>query len=202
MKFDTPYHSAYNAELDLAPIDRFEADRIVAVRHDVRQPLPVEFSGVSCLYMEPPWKVGFGKFNERAGVKGGTFMQLFYMIGGMVAAQKVPTFWVMAAPMAAEAPPPTDAMPIKLNGMNAVILSWRESMDFLREAKVRSQHDVIDALATRYDSVGDPVCGYGLTGSVFLKHGKRCVLSDYNGKCIAYIRDHYPEWTSQPSNTP
>jgi len=86
--------------------------------------------------------------------------------------------------MLADTPPHADRMPIKLNGKaSAELVSFHIGLDFLRGA--RTTMDVLDALAERFCVIGDITCGYGYSGRKFVSRGKSCVLSDYNGKCIA-----------------
>jgi len=99
MKIEVPYHSAYDEESYLSePIDRFESERIVAMRHDVREPLPSEFASVDCLYSELPWPGGFRKFNSRAGVAHESYRSLFYTLGVSSARSMLRHFGLAALP--------------------------------------------------------------------------------------------------------
>jgi hypothetical protein len=55
---------------------------------------------------------------------------------------------------------------------------------------------MLHAIAQRYDTVGDPCCGYGRAGRFFLRAGKRAVLSDFDPHCIGYIAEHAGGWRS------
>ena len=194
-KLDLTYHSAYNEEENLESIERFENEMIVALRHDVRQPLPEEFNSCDLLYTEPPWKAGFERFNKRAGVSGGTFRDLMLTLAGVLYEAPVPAVMVCSPTVLNELPTRTDEMPVLLNGAaDARMCGWGLSFETLRENGVRTQIDALTLFAEEYSKVGDPMCGYGDAGKVFAAAGKGSVLSDYNGKCIAYIRDHYPDW--------
>lgn len=195
------YHTALKVkgdiQKDLTPVHRFEIGGNIAFTHNLTDGVPDEYKLCDVLYTETSWKDGQNTFNERAGVVS-EWEDYMKALGAMITELGVPACVVTGKRGLRLLPPlpsPECAPTIMLNGAKAYLACYGENPN-QPTAKA-----TIQWLAQRYSTVGDPSCGYGRTGSIFMIAGKQYVMSDYNGKCIAYINRLHTElgkalWTS------
>jgi len=160
----------------------YKENKIILIRHDVTNPLPKEFEECDVFYIESAWPHGLKVFNERAH-KEVRFDDYVKALHG-IAERGVPTFIVAGKTAGKILSDASFNTMISLRGETEVNLY---SYNITTPVYAKTTFDLLDYLATKYECVGDPCCGLGLTGRVFLKHGKKAVISDYNGRCINYL---------------
>lgn len=169
------------------PVERVEVNGSVALVHDVVTAglLPSEYDACDVLYAEPPWEQGLKSFDEGAGVEPRTFDELSAAMAAVVERATVPVVLLLGKKALTKLPPPQQTLAAKLNGAAVIAAIWNTEFD-----------SAIDLayLATRYNRVGDFMCGYGRSGRVFAEAGKRFTLSDYNATCIGYIAMNANGW--------
>lgn len=184
------YHTAVGVKNDiqneLEPIDRYEIRDSVAFRHNLTDGIPEEYRRCDVLYTETSWNAGQPTFNKRAGIES-SWRDYMKALGETITELGIPSYVVTGRQGVAILPKPDSVSTVMLNGAKAQLVSYGENPN------LRTEKSTIQWLAKRHKIVGDPSCGYGRTGSIFLIAGKNYVMSDYNGKCISYIASLHTE---------
>lgn len=192
------YHSAHKpAETDLPAVDRWEGERCVAFVHDLMSSptLPAEFDACDVLVADPPWQAGFDTFNQRAHIDGErTYAAFMARLADLVENVAVPTYLITGRHALTRLPKPDAVLPMMLNEYESVAISYRPGPE--ADGRYGVAPEFLHTLAQRYDVAGDFCCGYGRTGRLFLRSGKRAVLSDFNPECIGYIAEHADGWAT------
>lgn len=194
----TAYHGAHHPTVDSPPVRRWEGERCVAFVHDVMAgpALPDEYGPCDVYVTDLPWRVGFDTFNERAGIDDGrTYPAFMRRVAEIVEALTVPTWLVTGRHALPALPAPDVVLPTVLNEDKAVAVGFRPGPE--AGGRFGVAQELLHALASNYDVVGDFCCGYGRAGRFFLRAGKRAVLSDVNPSCVGYIAAHAPGWSTK-----
>jgi hypothetical protein len=186
-----PYHSALaNGRLEnVQPLKRHEATDGIAMAHDLFNPLPTEYDNVNCFYSELPWPAGAKKFDERVGISGRAFSDLIMKVAGLIENDSRPFMLSISKNALRWLPAPvcTHNVLLPSSKANCLVASWNYVFE-PRETTLECASDLIAA----HGVVGDFACGYGQTGSLARKLGKRWLLSDYNESCIGFIATRLP----------
>lgn len=189
------YHSVHLPRITDTPAQRWTDGRSAALVHDVLAlHLPPEFKPCDVLYADLPWQSGFAEYNERAGVDDRrTYRDFMTKVSGMVRRQSRPMVLVTGKHALKLLPEPTQVAPVRMpvaNRQAAVAVIYRTKLDptWIGTA------GLLDALAQRFERVGDFCCGYGWSAKAFAKRGKAFTASDYNAECVGYIATHAPDW--------
>lgn len=201
MKIADNYHSGLAPEHAAEPCERFEAAGIVALAHDIFNLLPAEFGVCDVFYMEPPWRVGFAEFNCRAK-KEHDYKAFLNRVGEVVGSLKVPVFMIAGDAAVGYYPATEFKVRVKVHGLGAQMLCYNSAPIVPAiggKRTIPTNIECIEALALRFNCVGDLFCGYGLTGRIFVEAGKRCVLADFNPKCIGRISQISASWGKEHS---
>lgn len=189
------YHSAHKPPVSVPPVQRWTSRGCLAFVHDVlsSSALPVEFDDCDVLVTDLPWQVGYGTFNERAGIKDdrtyGTFMA---RVSDIVDSTACPLYLITGRHALAKLPKPDAVLPMRLNEDDAIAIGYRPGPE--ADSQYGVAPEFLHALAQRYDLAGDFCCGYGRTARFFLRSKKRAVMSDVNATCIGYIAEHAESW--------
>lgn len=197
------YHSALNKPIEAAPVNRAIFKDGLAFAHDIRNGLPSEYDICDVFYTDLPWRDGFAIFEARAGAVKASQQADVRSVSANCALvaprpdyaaflhdiRKIllhgtpkPTVLVTGRQSMPYLPMPGHIYPTKLNGADAVALSYS-----CRLAHTQTATDILEELAQRFNVVGDFCCGYGRTANIFRNAGKRFVVSDFNPSCIGYI---------------
>lgn len=165
-------------------------DGSVAFFYDVTKPnLRINlFKDCDVFYTDLAWKHGLYRFNEMAGVNVG-YKEYLFGVSNIIVKQSKPMFIVAGKTEGKHLPTPTATFPIVLNGGNAVVYVYNYSKGVCEKDTIQ----LLKRLAKEFNKVGDFCCGYGRSGRIFTDNGKKFVMSDYNKKCIGYIKDYYSE---------
>ena len=151
--------------------------------------LPKLYESCDVLYSEPMWDAGVNKFNERAQISA-DYKDYLRNINTMCKTK--PSIIVMGKKAKAYLTDVQQVLDVSLNGAKAQAYVYNMSVSSrMRECITAKQ--LIEYIAIKYNRVGDFCCGYGRTGRIFYEHNKSFVQSDYNGKCIAYIKQYYED---------
>lgn len=192
------YHSAHKpALLDAPALDRWEGAGCVAFVHDIltSPALPDEYAGCDVLVTDLPWQKGYDTFNERAGVNDGrTYTAFMTRVSELVESATVPTYLITGKHALPKLPAPTVTLPMMLNEDEAIAIGYRPGPE--ADGKYGVAPEFLHALAQRYDLAGDFCAGYGRTARMFLRNGKRAVVSDFNPQCIGYIAGQADGWAA------
>ena len=194
----TAYHGAHKPPVDAPAVQMWEGERCAAFVHDILSAptLPGSYGQCDVIVTDPPWQVGFETFNQRAGVMDDrTYSQFVARVGDLVESESVPFYLVTGRHALRKLPTPDVTLPTMLNEDVAVIVGYRPGPEM--EGAYGVAPEFLHALAQRYDVAGDFCCGYGRTARVFLRAGKRAVVSDFNPHCIGYIAQNAPAWVAQ-----
>ncbi len=162
-------------------------DGSIAFHHNVAYQfgLPIEYNSCDVLYTETAWKAGIEKFNARAE-DDTSYMQYLEGLSQIAMSNRKPMVIVAGATEGKYLPDPTMMFDTKLNGGRAIAYVY----GMLIKPITNSEH-LIAFLSKRFNRVGDFCCGYGRTGMIFKEAGKTFVMSDYNAKCIGYIKENF-----------
>jgi hypothetical protein len=138
----------------------------------------------------------YPKFLDRAGAKDTSTFSAYMGALAAFATRSVPFVVVTGVSLLRYFPVPTMRLDIRFprelhKGAECVVIAYNVVIPL----SLQTTLDVIEWLASTYSCVGDPSCGYGNTGRVFVEHGKQCVMSDINAKCIGWIADHCAQWS-------
>ena len=190
---DDAYHTALSGGVlrRAAPVQRWSAGGSVAFQHDVTAgPLPGDYDDCDIMYADLPWPSGMTAFSQRAGATS-SFAGIMAATARIIESVSIPVVLTGSRSAAATLPKPDSVYESSLNGKPCRVFGYR--IDLV--AAQKSAEDILDILASRYQHVGDPFCGYGRAGRVFREHGGEFVLSDYNAECIGYIAANADGWT-------
>jgi len=146
-------------------------------------PLPVEFEQCDVFYTDLPWRAGFKTFEKRAGKAGRVYQDFMRAVSLVVVQLRHKPIVLVAGKTEMRHLPACTMRPTVLNGDDAVVALYGR----LPKLDLTDSWSILDSLARHYQCVGDFCCGYGRAGRVFLRAGKRFVMSDYNAKCIGFI---------------
>lgn len=193
----THYHGGHRRPLDgVTPRrERFDMPGLTAFVHDLLTdgPLPADYEPAEVLVTDLPWRIGFDTFNQRAGIGDGrTYGEYMTAVAEFVERSSVPVYLVTGKHALAYLPAPATTVPMMLNQDEAIAICYRPGAEV--DGQYRNTWEFLAELSDRYDTAGDPCCGYGRTARVFLRAGRQAVVSDMNPLCIGYIADHAAEW--------
>lgn len=154
---------------------------ITAFKNDISEGLPKEFSECDVFYTETSWKKGQDKFNKSAGEK----VEWIDYIQGLKKLMKFrkPFIAVSSKDFEKYFFPAHQKFETELNGGRAYCFVYNT-----RIPEIGSSIRIIEYLSQVYDHAGDPSCGNGRTGFMFMKRGKRSTLTDYDSNCILNIK--------------
>jgi hypothetical protein len=191
------YHSALSKDIDnLDSTPLYYSKWGVAFQQDVTEDMPDEYDKCDVMYSEISWTQGVKKFNERAGVNK-SYKEYIDGINDIIDNYYLTPIFIVAGKKEAKLLEPTDMqIRSKLNGAPCVIYCYHISPDMfthvgsLLDVQADCKELIIE-LADIFNCIGDFCCGYGRTGAIFSSFDKRFVMSDYNGKCITYIKNYY-----------
>jgi hypothetical protein len=190
------YHTALSEKKrDVAaePLTRWEDCRGLAFVHDISSGvIPVEYNQADVFYSEPAWRHGYKKFMENLAVKpiGGYEDYLSTQLH-FIQESKVHAFLVIGKSLLKRCDP-EHARPITLRGGNAVLAVWNTTFT----KNIEQCDRLIDYLASTYNCLVDPSCGYGNAARRFHRNGKRFVATDINPICIGVIAERLRDATS------
>ena len=171
----------------------------MAFCHDLFCPLPPDYDACGCLYAELPWPRGQAIYDSRAGVQATRQHEdLLERWHEIILARNCPIVIVGGRSFMGRLPRPQLARPVVQRGAKntlGVVFGYRTEELPACPASRLTDDQLIEWLVRRYGSIGDPVCGYGQTGAIAYRLGKRFVLSDYNPYCIGWIAANAKHWT-------
>jgi hypothetical protein len=187
------YHSAHKPTADAPPRRRWTDGSSIAFVHDIlRKPLPADYDTCDVLYADPPWQVGFGTFNERAGVDDErTYRDFTTALSRLIDGESRPIYLVTGRHALKALPDPAQVLPTRLNEDASVIVAYNVKRTRRSFGEAR---ELLHALAVEHERVGDFCCGYGSAPRAFRRQGKTFVASDLNPSCIGYIAGHAASW--------
>lgn len=195
------YHSATGKDgaVEAPDLDHWEGRCGVALVHDIgAEPnLPAVFDQTDVLYAEPPFRPGYEKFHDRAGVTPKLTYPAFIAVCSQTIKAKGGVL-IVGRHAEKYAAAPTYSHPVELHkhGWEALALWYGMAPDHVPA----TVDDIIRYLAARFECVGDFCCGYGVTGRHFAQAGKRFVLSDVVPSCIGYLAEHADGWCTDESD--
>jgi hypothetical protein len=185
------YHSALSKKTtDIQSVYKIQInDNSFAITHDVFDNLPQEYDNVDIFYSEISWQHGIKIFNERSGVER-DFYQYMERISQIITHYNKPTIIICGKNALKHLPEPKQIIETKLKlAKNSKALAAVYNFEYT--GPYETTDDIIETLADTYNCIGDFCCGYGRSGYIFNKKNKDFVQSDYNPKCIGYIKNYY-----------
>lgn len=189
-----PYHTARGGTKHsiqgATPVERWAGLPGVAFVHDAADPFPADYLQADVLYAEPAWRPGYDFFHERAGIKPKLHWNAWMAtLDANIRALGKPA--VMACGKQAW----KHINPDRLQEMDLRTgEGWMAIYGDVGEIEAFRDEAIIAELAGRFDCVGDFACGYGRTGRIFRRHGKRFVMSDISAECIGFIAGEADRW--------
>jgi hypothetical protein len=187
------YHSAHKPTVEAAARKRWTDGSSIAFVHDIiHKTLPADYDSCDVLYADPPWQMGFTAFNQRAGVDDGrTYRDFMAALSRLIGAETRPLYLVTGRHALKSLPDPAQVLNTRLNEDASVIVAYNTPRTRRSFGEAR---ELLRALATEYERVGDFCCGYGSAPRAFRRQGKTFVASDINPQCIGYIAKHAAGW--------
>ena len=183
------YHSALKniKEIELEDIDGFYKDKYgnIVFKYDINNGFSKIFQDCDCVYIEPAWKHGFVEFNKRSSTKNNvSFEQYNKNILNIIKKLKKPTAAIISKTLI-NFFSPDYIIDTKIHNYDCKCALWNFNLDF---NKYKNNFLIIEEMSSKFSTVLDFCCGYGNTASIFYKKNKNFICSDYNGKCINYIK--------------
>jgi hypothetical protein len=190
------YHSVYLDPIPALPVQRWAGHGSVAFVHDILAgPLPAEYASCDVLYADLPWRAGFGRYNQRAGVTDGrTFRQFMTAVAAVLDQHRGPAVLVTGKHALPYLPAPSQLVPLTMPVLDQPALAVLYNMAVSGEWVTTD--DLLAYLAAAYIRVGDFCCGYGRTARTFAEAGRTFVASDHNPECVGYVAAHAASWGS------
>jgi len=179
------YHSALKSELqNIKPASGFIVDKSYGFVHNLINGLPTVYSSCDLIYADLPWKAGYQRFMDRAGVNG-KFEDFIKTANEIAENITIPVIYVTGR-HARHYLNSDKEIELKLNGSPAIAYIYRGDLE---RHGPKTAFDLIQALAENSDfqCIGDPCCGYGRAPLMFHRANKRFVASDVNPKCIGFL---------------
>ena len=185
------YHTALGNDVGRWPrLECHDGKHGVTYASDLNLGIPVVMYQADVWYSDLPWRDGYTKFADRAGVQQARpYSELLERLGKEIRENGPPTVLITGKHAIRHLIPEAVAE-ATLNGGSAVACLW----GFPAWEGVRDAEDILRELARAHNCVGDFCCGYGRAGRVFAQAGKRYVMSDLNPECVGYIAAHEGEW--------
>jgi hypothetical protein len=186
-----PYHTALGEYSPCSSgMDFYAGRRGIVFRADLSEGIPPPMYEADVWYADLPWRDGYQRFADRAGViQRLPFDAMMKLLGELISNASKPAVMVTGK-HAVRHLKPRQVAQTKLNGAIAVACLWGvPQWDGVRDAR-----DILDSLSQEYGCVGDFCCGYGRSGLAFSRAGKRYVLSDFNPTCVGEIAAREPSW--------
>ena len=185
------YHSALKNEKEIEKeLDQYIFDNGIAFYYDINKSdtLPSYFDKCDVLYAEIPWRAGIEKFNERVG-SNQTYLDFMTSLSNIINNTKKPIIIPSGKLNQRHLPKADQVFETKLNGANAVVSVY----NYHYTGNTKDIFAIIEDLSISFDCIGDFCCGYGNSGIPFLLKNKGFVLSDYNKKCIYFVKNYYED---------
>lgn len=182
------YHSGLGKQYiqDYESIERFETKNILAFYNDITDlNIPNEAEFCDVIYTEIAWKIGLKKFNDRAE-KNTQFNDYCNAVSYYINTINKPTVIIAGVNDKKWLPEPKQTIKTQLNKGNVIAYVYNCNV-----FKHKNTLGILNELSKRYQCCYDFCCGYGNTAIPFLNNGKKAILSDYNKKCIGYIKQLY-----------
>lgn len=178
------YHSALsepligNEETTVVNIDGN-----TAMYNNIVNGLPFEFSKCDILYTELSWVAGIDKFNNRSNEET-SYEEYMIGVSKTIKSSCRATIIISGKKDKPYLPYTDTILDIKLNGANAQAYVYNHVV----KGEHYTTNALLEYLSNEFNCIGDFCCGYGNSGHVFMKNNKNFVMSDYNKKCITYIK--------------
>jgi len=189
MKQSFKYHSALKqirCNEDFPEIEYFKKGKSIAMFNDLTRGLPIEFDKCDVFYSDPPYPAGMNYFNKKSNIQT-KYNDLMIAISNIILNKNKPTIITNCKNAVKFFPSPNQILKIKMNSSEVYAYVFNTEID----SSLKTNIDIINYLACKFNTIGDFCCGYGLSGIIFDIYGKSFVLSDYNKKCIGYIKQKY-----------
>lgn len=189
------YHTALKPTEDYPESEGFQIGKSLAFAYDLEasNDLPTVYNYCDILYTEIPWRDGYTKFNERAGVKGSDYDSFLARISHIINTTQKHFVIICGKKIIGKLPKPSNALDVDLNGYPSKALLYGVDPEGLNTSNFIT---LLQSLSQRYNKIGDFCCGYGNTGKVFRENSKEFVMSDVNKKCIGYIQANVKGWNA------
>jgi hypothetical protein len=181
------YHTALKGGKleDAEPVNSFTYGDSIAFQHDIFDPYPEIYKKCDIIYFDPPWREGAKIFDERVGITNRSFEQLTGRISELILQIDTPVILSCGKWGEKLLPEPDWAVETNLKGTvgQCFVYGYRTSYMGFSYGK-----DLLPLIAQKYNVLGNWFCGYGNVAFEAIKHNKNFIVSDYNPKCIGYIK--------------
>ena len=194
------YHSVHLDAEPAQPQDWWTDGESVAFTHDIAAThewgaslLPDEYGSCDVLYADLPWRSGYARYVDRAGVKTASWSVFMTVVGWRLEQWSKPAVIVTGVHARRFLPAAAQELPVRMP-----VAGRQPAIAFVYGAGFTPEWDGTDELLTylaaRFERVGDFCAGYGWAPRAFARAGKSFVASDINPSCIGYIAEHAHEW--------
>lgn len=183
------YHSALDPEVSAPKCERFTRENGEGFIHDLLSEdyLPSAYQQCDVLYGDPPWRLGYKVFVERCRIADApTYDEFMFHVADLVERSELPAVMVVGK-QARKYFEGWTAVPTRLQRFEAIAYYHRT-----KPVQAVTAQGILEALAKRFDCVGDFLAGYGSAARAFTLAGKRFVVSDCNPRCISLMGSTLP----------
>ncbi len=187
------YHTALKKEgyepkdEQIDPVYNFEKDNNFVFQSDITcGRLPVLYNQCDIFYAEIPWEHGYLQFINKAGQGNSEYSDFIQALRRIIELGK-PTVILGGKALGKLLPEPAGLFPTNLmHGSYAFAYCYNIELPIFAKS-----NEIVEYLADHFERLGNFCCGYGYSGNIFRRKGKKYVMSDINPYCIGYIKNHY-----------
>lgn len=175
------------------PVSAFENQYGYGFAHDILLGLPAKMMEADVMYADLPYQKGYAVFYGRAGrIPTLPYSAFLEYVGAEVRKFGKPAY-IVGPKISPKYLRPDGSSLCTLSGLGATLSYWKERPSWEDGANTA---DIITALASKYFTVADPLCGYGKTARGFVEAGKRFIVSDLNAEYIGWIAANSERWVT------
>lgn len=183
------YNSALKgigSNIKAKPCKEDKTDNYHLLTHDLFNPFPDVFNDCAFLYAETCWKHGFDEFNRKAKINDSRlFTDLCHKIADIIKQTQQPIYLTLGKEMLKKLPQPNGTAEIKQNGSMVILAWWHTEFS----TNTRTTNELCQYFGTKYNSMGDFMCGYGQSLIDFLYGGgQKVVGSDYDSVAVGVTK--------------
>lgn len=185
------YHTAIgSAEIKHAEIEPgiYRSPQFTSFVWNVCDGFHEEFKTADCIFVEPSWLHGYGKFTKGTEADGTTYHDYLEGIKDIINRLNVPTFLLCGKQVCTMLKPDREKeIQFLFHKMSTsvAVFNTKEALPFQNEIELR------EYVAEKFNCILDFSCGYGILAKHILRQNKKAILTDINTDCIRYLVDKY-----------
>lgn len=166
----------------------FTGNGLTVFQHDICMGVAPEFRNCDAIHTEISWVAGYKKFTQGSIAEDTTFDEYCSSVSSLCRELKVPAF-IVCGKQNAKKLKPDRIIPVryefhKIDALYAIF-------NYDGEFSPRNEYEGRDFVASHFDDILDPCCGFGIIAYDLRRYQKRGVLTDINATCLEYINERF-----------